>query len=267
MAKIGFIGTGNMGGALAIAVGKTDNTVCLCDPSRERTEQLKALIGNNAEIMTSEEICQKCDVVFLGVKPQKLADLSAEIKDTLAERKSAPCLVSMAAGVSTERIAALFGDKPIVRIMPNTPASVGKGMILYCTGGNISSDVKNEVLNSLKLAGELDEIDERLIDAASAISGCGPAFVYMFIDALADGGVRCGLPRDKAIKYAAQTLLGAAEMVKTSDKHPDKLKDEVCSPAGSTIEGVAALENGGFRSLAIEAVSASYERTKDLGKQ
>lgn len=267
MAKIGFIGTGNMGGALAIAVGKTNNSVCLCDPSRERTEQLKAVIGNNAEIMTSEELCRSCDIVFLGVKPQKLTELSAEIASILAERDSAPCLVSMAAGVSIERIAALFGSKPIVRIMPNTPASVGKGMILYCVSENTSPDVKNEVLNALKLAGELDEIDEKLIDAASAISGCGPAFVYMFIDALADGGVRCGLPRDKAIKYASQTLLGSAEMVKASDKHPDKLKDEVCSPAGSTIEGVAVLENGGFRSLAIEAVSASYERTKELGKQ
>ena len=115
-------------------------------------------------------------------------------------------------------------------------------------------------------SGKLDEIDEKLIDAASAVSGCGPAFVYMFIEALADGGVKCGLPRDKALAYAEQTLLGAAKLALESGAHPGVLKDAVCSPAGSTIEGVRKLENGAFRASVIEAVNASYERTKALGK-
>ena len=124
----------------------------------------------------------------------------------------------------------------------------------------------NEFVTSLTPAGKIEYIDETLIDAASAVSGCGPAFVYMFIEALADGGVKCGLAREKAIKYAAQTLLGSAKMVLETNEHPGKLKDAVCSPAGSTIEGVNALENGSFRADVMNAVDKSYKRTVELGK-
>ena len=158
-----------------------------------------------------------------------------------------------------------LGNVPIIRIMPNTPAEVGYGMILYTTNTKGDESV-SLFLEVMAAAGQLDAIEERLIDAASAISGCGPAFVYMFIEALADGGVMSGLPRDKAMLYAAETLIGAAEVVKQTGRHPGALKDAVCSPGGSTIEGVKALEDGKMRGTVSGAVVASYEKTLKLGK-
>jgi pyrroline-5-carboxylate reductase len=158
------------------------------------------------------------------------------------------------------------GNYPIIRIMPNIPASVGAGMILYTGNRFVENEDYEEFTKILEKAGMLDKIDEAKIDAASAISGCGPAFVFMFIDALADGGVRCGLPRDKALMYAAETVFGSAKMIVDTKEHPGKLKDAVCSPSGSTIEGVLSLENASFRADIINAVSRSYERTVELGK-
>ena len=150
--------------------------------------------------------------------------------------------------------------------MPNTPVEAEKGMILYCCDNLVTERDENSFKNALKNAGKLDKIDEKLIDAASAISGCGPAFVYMFAQSLADGGVECGLPRDKALLYATQTIIGAGEMILKTGKHPELLKDNVCSPAGCTIAGVHALEDSAFRDACMNAVSASFERTKELGK-
>ena len=144
--------------------------------------------------------------------------------------------------------------------MPNTPASVGEGMILFAANAAAECDIPL-FLDVLAKAGTLDRLDERLIDAAACISGCGPAFVYMFAEALADGGVACGLPRDKALLYAAKTLKGAAEVILESGAHPEALKDAVCSPGGTTIEGVHALEEGSFRATAQNAVIAAYEKT------
>ena len=158
------------------------------------------------------------------------------------------------------------GNYPVIRLMPNMPAAVGKGMILYCST-KTHLDEMVTFLHMMKEAGRFDELPESLIDAGSAVSGCGPAFVYMFIEALADGGVACGLPRQKAQEYAAQTLLGAAEMVLKSGQHPGYLKDAVCSPAGSTIQGVRTLEAGGFRGAVFEAVAAAYDKTVELGKK
>ena len=171
----------------------------------------------------------------------------------------------MAAGVSVAKLEELLGDAPIIRIMPNTPCEVGHGMILYTSnaGGRASVPAFLEIMAA---AGRCDAIEERLIDAASAISGCGPAFVYMFIEALADGGVMSGLPRDKAMMYAAETLIGAAEVVKQTGRHPGELKDAVCSPGGSTIEGVKALEDGAMRGVVSGAVAAAYKKTLILGK-
>ena len=149
--------------------------------------------------------------------------------------------------------------------MPNTPAEVGRGMILYTANTRGSGSIP-VFLRAMEAAGRLDAIEERLIDAASAISGCGPAFVYMFIEAMADGGVMSGLPRDKAMLYAAETLIGAAEVVKQTGRHPGALKDAVCSPGGSTIEGVKALEDGKMRGTVSGAVVAAYEKTLKLGK-
>ena len=149
--------------------------------------------------------------------------------------------------------------------MPNTPAMVGEGMMLVAGNKNVTDWDIAAFKDLMSMSGELDDIPEALIDAATAVSGCGPAFVYMFIEALADGGVKCGLSRDKAIKYAAQTLLGSAKMVLETGRHPEELKDAVCSPGGSTIAGVHSLEKGAFRNAAIDAVEASYKKTQKLG--
>ena len=150
--------------------------------------------------------------------------------------------------------------------MPNTPAAIGEGMILYCAEG-VEPEEKTAFVDVMQAAGSFDELSESLIDAGSAVSGCGPAFVYPFIEAMADGAVACGLPRAKAQLYAAQTLVGAARLVLESGDHPGALKDAVCSPGGSTIQGVRALEQNGFRSAVMEAVIAAYEKTVALGKQ
>ena len=172
----------------------------------------------------------------------------------------------MAAGVSLLQISLVLGKAPVIRIMPNTPAACGSGMMLYTKNDTVTDGMLEAFKSAMAHSGELDELPENLIDAASALSGCGPAFVYMFIDALADGAVECGLPREQAQKYAAQTILGAAKLVLESGKHPGELKDAVCSPGGSTIAGVHALEDGAFRASASDAVVAAYERTLELGK-
>jgi pyrroline-5-carboxylate reductase len=203
----------------------------------------------------------------LGVKPQMMAQTLESVKDIFASRKDRFVFVTMAAGITCERLSELAGGNyPIIRIMPNTPVSVGSGVVLYCANELVTSDELEAFKSAMDKVGVLDELDEKYIDAASAVSGCGPAFVSMMIEAMADGGVECGLPRDKALLYAAETLIGAAETVKASGKHPGELKDAVCSPGGSTIEGVLALEDGAFRSVSSSAVVAAYEKTLKLGK-
>lgn len=265
MKTIGFIGAGNMGGALAAAAcnaGYAEN-VFLYDKDTAKAEALAKKLGCHAKTLYD---VIACDMIFLGVKPQFLASLAEEITPLLASRETKPVLVSMAAGVQLSRLEELFGDLPIIRIMPNMPVAAGAGMIVYCQNDRVTEEDLADFLAAMKEAGKLDAIPEALFDAATAVSGCGPAFVDLFIEALADGGVKCGLPRDKATIYAEQTVLGAAKYALESGIHPAALKDAVCSPGGSTIEGVRALEAGGFRSLAIEAVAASFEKTKQLGK-
>ena len=173
----------------------------------------------------------------------------------------------MAAGVSISAVEKMADcNCSVIRIMPNTPVSVGEGMILYSPNNSVSEEQLSFFENLLSMAGKLDMLPEDKIDAASALSGCGPAFVYMFAEALSDGAVECGLSRDKAMLYAAQTLLGAAKLLEESGKHPGVLKDAVCSPGGTTIAGVHALEEGAFRASAINAVKKAYERTLELKK-
>ncbi len=269
MSKIGFIGTGNMGGALARAVGKSGHEIYLSDFSAEKVRAVADSIGENARVSDNTAIVSECDLIFLGVKPQMLPALAKEIAPSIVNRKNHFCLVSMAAGISIARIEELFGaeELPVIRIMPNTPAAIGEGMILVCSNKRVGDGDKKLLGAALSFAGQTDEIEERLIDAASAVSGCGPAYVCLFLEALADGGVRCGLPRDKALRYAIATVKGTAALIAQSGKHPGEIKDAVCSPAGTTIEGVAALEDGGFRGLTIEAVTAAYEKTLALGKK
>ena len=265
--RVGFIGTGNMGGALATAVAKVGYRAVLFDKDGEKAAALSQKMGGKL-INNLADMFDMCTFVFIGVKPQMLESLANEIRPILDEMgDSAPLLISMAAGTSIARLEELFGPRYIIRIMPNTPVAVGKGMTLWCASEKVFDAQTETFLDMMSLSGRVDRIDEKLIDAASAVSGCGPAFVYMFIEALADGGVLCGLPRDKAMMYAAQTLAGASEYLMESGEHPGKLKDNVCSPAGTTIEGVRALEANGFRSAATEAVIAAYEKTLKLAKK
>lgn len=262
---IGFIGCGNMGGALAQTLPREGCSVFLSNRTQAKAEALAQAIGGT--VTDNQTIAQTCDLIFLGVKPQMMPEVLTDLSATFAARPTPFVLVTMAAGLSTATIRQLAGGNyPIIRIMPNTPVSLGAGMILYCSEG-VSQEDLDHFTGLLSGAGRLDPLPESLMDAGSAISGCGPAYVYLFIEALADGGVACGLPREKALTYAAQTLLGSAQMVLESGAHPGKLKDAVCSPAGSTIQGVRALELGGFRSNAMEAVIAAYEKTKELGKK
>ncbi|MEE0867797.1 MAG: pyrroline-5-carboxylate reductase [Clostridia bacterium] len=265
--KFGFIGTGNMGGALAEAVAeKTNGTdILVSNRTAEKAQDLSKKIG--AQVSDNETIARKCKYVFLGVKPQMMAQMLENISAILTSRRDDVVLVSMAAGLSCEKISSMAGGgMKVIRIMPNTPVSIGKGIILYCANDRVSADELKEVADSLSPAGLVDLIDESLIDGASAVSGCGPAFVYIFAEALADGAVACGLPRKKAALYAAKMIEGSAALMSESNKHTGELKDAVCSPGGSTIQGVKALEKGGFRSCAINAVAAAYEKTLDLGK-
>ncbi len=261
--KYGFIGCGNMGGAIARALSKSTKDIMLADKDLEKAQKL----AEDLEIKygTNEEVVGNCETVFLAIKPQMRQGVVDSLKGLLLEKK--PGLVTMLAGTEIATLEEQIGQKlPIIRIMPNTPAAVGKGVILYCRNEAVSDEMLNQVVADLQPAGYLDEIAENLIDAGSSVSGCGPAFMYMFINALADGGVACGLPRDKALKYAELTMIGSGELAFQSDKHPEQLKDEVCSPGGSTIMGVKALEEGGFRDAAISAVLAAHKKTKELGK-
>ena len=268
MKTIGFLGCGNMGGALAKAAIKSvgAENVYVYDVDFAKADAFAKETDVNVE--DTEYIVLNCDYIFLGVKPQMLKSLFETVAPIIEERTTDFTLVSMAAGVSTESIVEMAGvDCPVIRIMPNMPVSVGAGMILYTANEFVSEDEVEDFCFVMKHAGVLDEISEDKIDAASCVSGCGPAFVFMFCEALADGAVECGLPRDKAMLYAAQTLTGAAQMLIETGEHPGKLKDAVCSPAGSTIEGVKALEEGAFRASAMNAVKKSYKRTLELGKK
>ena len=260
--KYGFIGCGNMGGAIARALSKATTDIFLSDPSDRTPAFAKELACSYGDNMAA---AQSCDRLFLAVKPQIMEKALSPIAAVLRERK--PLIITIAAGIAISRIQEIIGAPlPIIRIMPNTPVMLGKGMILYCRNELVSDEMLEDFLQDMRFAGVLDSIPEHLIDAGSAVSGCGPAYMYMFIEAMADGAVACGVPRDKAITYAAATMAGAAEMVLQTGQHPGALKDAVCSPGGSTIAGVKALEEGGFRGAVMNCVSAAYTRTKELGK-
>ena len=263
MAIIGFIGAGNMGGALARAAAKFNgNKILLADSDKQKAISLADEIS--ATVSTNIEICKTADYIFLGVKPQVLPQVLTELAPAFGGKGFT--LVSMAAGVTTEKIAALLGfDAPVIRIMPNLPVSVGEGMILYTPNEFADKQQVADLVDAMSFAGEWDQIDEALIDAASAVSGCGPAFAFMFANALAKGGEANGLSYDKAIKYAAQTVKGAAEML-LQGGDAETLTKAVCSPGGSTIEGVKVLENEDLSGIVNKTVTASYKRTIELGK-
>ena len=259
--KYGFIGCGNMGGALIRAAAKTTKDIMIADFDADKANLLADELG--LVVSDNKTIAQKCDRIFLGVKPQVMAEMIGGIKNILAEKK--PLLISMAAGLSTDKIKEFAGDMPIIRIMPNTPVSVGVGVILYCSNG-VSDDVVNDFVGDMQYSGKLYSIDESLMDAGCSVSGCGPAFMYTFASAVAKGGEECGLDKQQAIEFAAATMMGAAKMLLTSDKTPDELTSAVCSKGGSTIEGVTVLKNSEFENIVVECIKAAYKRNKELGK-
>ena len=267
MNTFGFIGTGNMGGALARAVAKSvaPANIFLSDAFPEKAAALASELGCSS--CAVEQLVKTCDFIFLGVKPQVMASMLESIAPVLKARKEGFVLVSMAAGVCIGDLRRMAGsDYPLIRIMPNIPASVGEGVILFDTTENVSEEAVSAFRSAMSGAGLVSPLPEKLIDAGSALSGCGPAFVSLFIEALADGAVTCGLSRQQAVEYACQTLIGTAKMIQTTGIHPGALKDAVCSPGGSTIAGVGALEAGAFRGTVMDAVVSAYERTCELGK-
>ena len=265
MATFGFIGTGNMGGILARAACKhiPSDQVFLANRTMEKARLLAEEL--NCQVADNKAVAENADFIFLGVKPQMMADMLSDIAPVLAERQSRFILVTMAAGLTISRIQEMAGGPyPVIRIMPNTPSSIGEGMILYTLGESVTKTEETLFLDAMASTGRLAALPEHLMDVGSAVMGCGVAFAGLFLEAMADGAVACGLPRAQAYEFAAQMLSGTGKMALESDDHPGVIKDVCCSPAGTTIQGIRALENGGFRSAVMEAVIASYERTLEL---
>ena len=256
--KYGFIGCGNMGGAIAKAISAECADLAVTD----RSGKAKTL---GLPYTSAAEIAANADRIFLAVKPQMMAGVLENLKPILQEKK--PLLITMAAGLTMEKIEAMAGGGfPVIRIMPNTPTAIGMGVIQYCANNLVPQKILEDWLSDMQPCGLLDPLDEKLIDAASALSGSGPAYMYVFLEALADGAVACGIPRAKAYEYAAMTMAGSAQMYLQTKQHPGALKDAVCSPAGSTIAGIRALEDGAFRAAAMNCVIATCNRNKELGK-
>lgn len=263
--KIGFIGTGNMGssiikGILSSKFEKSEN-INIFDLDKEKVNNLVKEYGVNV-VNSEKELAENCNIIILSVKPHiipiVLKNLSGNVKkDTI--------ILTIAAGISISVIENALGeDKKVVRTMPNTPAQVLSGMTAVTFNKNIENSEKEIIFKLLNSFGKSVEIEEKLMHAYTGISGSLPAYVYMFMEALADGGVLCGMPRNKAYEIVAQTVAGSAKMLLETGKHPGKLKDEVCSPAGTTIEAVRVLENGNFRGNVIEAVAACTEKSKEM---
>lgn len=268
MALFGFIGVGNMGGALAGAVcRKVDpKEVLIADRFAEKAEKLAGEYG--AVISDNAAIASDCKYIFLGVKPQMMADIISEIAPILKGRAHGDfILVTMAAGISVSTIEYMCGwAVPVIRIMPNTPVSVEEGMILVTSNEFITENDFAVFEDAISFAGKIDKIKEKHLDAASVISGCGPAFMYMFLESLVSAGKKLGLDEAKARTYAEQTMRGAATLAASSELSLEQLRVNVCSPGGSTIEGVKVFEERELSDMVFEALKASYIRTKELAR-
>jgi len=271
--KLSCIGSGNMGAALMKAAAKNAE-VYFTDTEKEKavilSEQFAQMNLNAGVLDSNTEAAQKGDFVFLAVKPQVLSDVLCEIAPALRDRHiaaNAPVMVSMAAGWSIAKIQSVIGEKvPVARLMPNTPSLIGKGMIALAVSPEVTADKLDTLKIILNGAGIVDILEEHYMDAVTGLSGSGPAFVYLFIDALADGGLNAGLPKEKALFYAAQTVLGSAAMVLETQKQPNELKDMVTSPNGTTIAGLNILERDDFSGTVIKAVEAAWKRSIELGE-
>lgn len=264
--QIGFIGIGNMGEAIlrgALRGGLVlPSRVSAYDPNTAKLNLLQQELGVVAAA-DAEQLVAGSDIILLAVKP----NVCASVLSRLAEPLAGKALISIAAGWSQQRLANLLPDSVrVLRVMPNTPALVGCGMSVFECGDTLSADEKTFAEKLFASIGHVTSVESRLMDAVTAVSGSGPAYVYMFIEALADGGVREGLPRALAYELAAQTVCGGAEMVLQTAAHPGVLKDNVCSPGGTTIEAVAALEEKGMRSAVLEAVRVCAVKSALMSK-
>ena len=265
MFKIGFIGTGVMGGALARAVVKNEQNLILSNVPFSVAQNLADEIG--CKVGDNITVAGTCEYIVLAVKPQIIREVLAEIAPVLKNRTDRFVIITIAAGISVAVIREETGiDCPVIRLMPNTPVLVGKGVILSVFDG-VEEGQKQEFFRMFAAAGFLDGIKESEIDAAGALTGCGPAFAYIAMKSLADGAVSCGIEPEKAKKYAELTVLGAAQLAFSSGKDLEELKEAVCSPKGTTIEGVGVLEERKVRSAFADAVKASYRRSLELGKK
>lgn len=263
--KIGFIGAGNMGGAILRGLLRknvletsdifvTDKCLDICESFAQKGVQV---------MPTNTSLAEAVDCILLAVKPVYASGVLSEIQEYLKEK----LVISIVAGWNYDMLErALPESAHFVRVMPNTPLAVGEGMSLISLKNRCTKEEFAFAKSVFAAAGRIEEVEDHVFVAATSINGCGPAFVYQFIEALADGGVRYGVPRALAYELAAQTLIGASKMVLETGEHPGKLKDAVCSPGGTTIEGIYALEKGGMRAAVMDALGATIEKTNKLSK-
>jgi pyrroline-5-carboxylate reductase len=260
--KFLFLGAGKM--ATAIAGGMVNNgfeahDIKAFDISEEATEAFTLKTGVRSETENCDKLIKDADIIILAVKPQYLTHALS------GKSLSSKLIISIAAGAKLQKLHDLTKAERIIRVMPNTPALAGAGMAAYCASEKATPADVEITEKVLEATGEYCRVPENLLDAVTGVSGSGPAYVFDFIQALADGGVNAGLPREIALKLAAQTVYGSAKLVIDSGLHPAVLRDQVTSPAGTTAKALAALENGAFRGTVIEAVLAATERSIELG--
>ena len=246
------------------------NRIIISDPHIAHVQELARSLGI---VVASDNLqaARNSDIIVLAVKPYNVGPVVTEIAEGLVRNGPAPLLICIAAGIPTARIELLLDSLPIapptpvIRAMPNTPAQVGKGACAYCKGTHAGPEHMAQAGDIFRSVGIAVEVPEELMDAVTALSGSGPAYIYLMIEALIDGGVRAGLPRDIASQLASQTVLGAAQMVIDTGKHPAQLRDMVTTPAGTTIEAIASLEHSGLRAALIDAIGKAAARSKELG--
>ncbi|WP_312430261.1 pyrroline-5-carboxylate reductase [Lacrimispora sp.] len=264
MAKIGIIGIGNMGFAILKGLLKTyeKEEIIFTDVNQERCAQISSEMGV-AHGESNDQCTRQAKYVVLAVKPQYFDPVLSDIREEVTEDH---VIISIAPGITTAQLKEKLGEKTrVVRAMPNTPALLGEGMTGVCYDEKDFSQEEKETIGDIfRSLGRMRIVEERLMNAVVCASGSSPAYVYMFIEALADGAVKYGLPRDAAYEMAAQTVLGSARMVLETGEHPGALKDKVCSPGGTTIEGVSALEEFGFRNAVIKAADACFKKCEKL---
>ena len=266
-AKIGFVGAGKMAtamieGLLSKGLYKK-NEIIACSRTQKTVDRISKSLGIEATTDASK-VFSSADLIVIAVKPNQIKEI---LTTNIEANSTKKLLVSIAAGIKISTLERYVPDSRIIRVMPNVCCTVLESASSYTLGTKATKEDGEKVKEILEAIGIAFEVPEEKIDAVTGLSGSSPAYMFMVIDALADGGVLMGLPRDVAIKLAAQTMLGSAKTVLETGKHPEDLKDSVCSPGGTTIEGVKVLEDYGMRAAFISAVQASAEKSKEMGKE